>query len=148
MARTKMRSQPSPYPILPFHALRACSLVCSLVVAAVLSYFVYHLKQDNFKIPWTFLVVSLLSSCKQAPSNIILALRGRTAFAPQLVSDISPTSFPCTLTTLQPGLQYLPSASMGRWPIIAGMEHVRHIESCLQHCELGFGSWNHDLPTL
>ncbi|ERF77033.1 hypothetical protein EPUS_07939 [Endocarpon pusillum Z07020] len=59
-----MRSQPSPYPILPFHALRACSLVCSLVVAAVLSYFVYHLKRGNFKIPWTFLVlfgVALLS---------------------------------------------------------------------------------------
>lgn len=54
----KLRSKPSSYPPLAFHAIRTCSLVSSLVVSAILSFFVYHLKHDNFKIPWTLLVVS------------------------------------------------------------------------------------------
>ena len=58
MAGSKIRSQPSYYPPLPFHVIRTCSLISSLVVAAILSFFVYHLRHDKFKIPWTFLVVS------------------------------------------------------------------------------------------
>lgn len=62
-ASSKTRTQPSHYPPLAFHAIRTCCLASSLVVAAILSYFVYHLKHDNFKIPWTFLVVSSLFLC-------------------------------------------------------------------------------------
>lgn len=64
MAKSKNRSQPSHYPPLAFHAIRACSLIASLVVASILSFFVYQLNNDDFKIPWTFLVllgVALLS---------------------------------------------------------------------------------------
>lgn len=63
MAKAR-RTRPSHYPSLAFHALRTCFFVSSLVVAAILSYFVYHLRHDNFRIPWTFLVlfgVALLS---------------------------------------------------------------------------------------
>jgi hypothetical protein len=58
MGRPGLRSRPSHYPALPFHVIRVCYLISTLVVAIILSYFVYHLKRDNFKIPWTFLVVS------------------------------------------------------------------------------------------
>ncbi len=85
---------------------------------------------------------------EKALSNIILAFRRRTAFAPHSVSDIGSTSFPCPLTTLKPSLQCLPSASVDHRSIIVGLEHVRHIESRLQRWELGFGGWDHGVSTL
>lgn len=60
MAKSKTRALPLPYPPLPFHVIRGCLLVCSLIVSSILSFFVYHLTRDEFKIPWTFLVVSLI----------------------------------------------------------------------------------------
>lgn len=58
------RTQPSYYSPFPFHFIRVSSYISSLVVAAVMFYFMYHLWHDHFRIPWTFLflmVVSLLT---------------------------------------------------------------------------------------
>jgi hypothetical protein len=65
MPDTKIRATPSHYPFLAFHLIRACSLVCSIIVSGILLYFCYWLKHDNYKIPWTFLVVrqSRLNLC-------------------------------------------------------------------------------------
>jgi hypothetical protein len=57
MSDTKIRAPPSHYPFLAFHLVRTCSLVCSTIVSGILLYFCYWLKHDNYKIPWTFLVV-------------------------------------------------------------------------------------------
>jgi hypothetical protein len=64
MSDTKIRAPPSHYPFLAFHLIRACSLVCSTIVLGILLYFCYWLKHDNYKIPWTFLVVcQSVSAC-------------------------------------------------------------------------------------
>lgn len=60
------RKQPTHYPFLPFHAIRTLSLISSAIVSAILIYFCYHLKNDKYKIPWTFLIVlaaSLFTLC-------------------------------------------------------------------------------------
>jgi len=57
----KTRNQPSHYSSFSFHLIRTCSLISSLVVSAILLYFCYHLKHENYKIPWTFLVLLAVS---------------------------------------------------------------------------------------
>jgi len=61
MFGSKTKTQPSHYPLLPFHLIRIASLLSSLVVSAIMIYFCYHLKHDGFKIPWTFLVLMAVS---------------------------------------------------------------------------------------
>jgi hypothetical protein len=58
MARAKISRQPSPYPPLAFHGLRAVQGVSSIIVTSMLGYFVYHLQLEFYYVPWTFLVVS------------------------------------------------------------------------------------------
>lgn len=65
MARTHPRARASPYPPLAFHLIRSCLLVCALIVSGILSFFVYHLEHDNFKLPWTFLVVGVSQSAPE-----------------------------------------------------------------------------------
>ncbi|KAI9818875.1 MAG: hypothetical protein M1827_007696 [Pycnora praestabilis] len=65
MAKSKVKKQPSHYPFLPFHLVRSAQLLSSLIVAAIMFYFIGQLKYDHFKIPWTFLLllgVSLLTN--------------------------------------------------------------------------------------
>lgn len=57
MARDKFSKQPSSYPLLAFHLLRLCQVVSSLIVAGVLAFFCYHLRDEGIGIPWTFIVV-------------------------------------------------------------------------------------------
>lgn len=146
-----MRTQPSHYPPLAFHVIRTGALVSSLVVSAVLSYFVYHLKHDNFKIPWTFLVVSfwLPASCPDCPIlTSVLAFRSRASLAHHPHPNTGSTFLPCTLTAPQLDHQHPASHSMDPWPVLTGLEYGRHIGTRLQHCQLGLRSWNHGLPSL
>ena len=69
MSDTKIRAPPSHYPFLAFHLIRTCSLVCSTIVSGILLYFCYWLKHDNYKIPWTFLVV-----CQSVPACVRMTL--------------------------------------------------------------------------
>ena len=50
--------KPSYYQAKPFHGVRTVSALSSIIVASILVYFCIQLKSDNFKIPWTFLIVS------------------------------------------------------------------------------------------
>jgi hypothetical protein len=53
-----MARKPAPeYPPLPYHGIRFMSFASASIVSAILIYFCYHLKHDDFKIPWTFLVI-------------------------------------------------------------------------------------------
>ena len=53
-----MARKPAPeYPPLPYHSIRALTFISASIVSAILIYFCYHLKHDNFKLPWTFLIV-------------------------------------------------------------------------------------------
>src|SRR5450432_1237000 len=80
MSDTKIRSKPSHYPFFAFHFIRTCSLVCSTIVSAILLYFGYWLKHDNYKIPWTFLIVRpRLLACAAMSLTSHLAARSITA---------------------------------------------------------------------
>ncbi|KAH0551443.1 hypothetical protein GP486_007343 [Trichoglossum hirsutum] len=57
MAKIKTKKKPSVYSALPFHLFRFTQLVSSLIVSAIMFYFIYHLRRDHFKVPWTFLVL-------------------------------------------------------------------------------------------
>ncbi|KAJ9620268.1 hypothetical protein H2203_008033 [Taxawa tesnikishii (nom. ined.)] len=60
-ARTK--TAPSGYEKLriPFHALRTAQLISSLVVGCIMLYFCYHLTHDHWNVPWTFIVLTVVS---------------------------------------------------------------------------------------
>ncbi|KAI9781719.1 MAG: hypothetical protein M1839_005712 [Geoglossum umbratile] len=58
MAKATTKKPPSRYPALPFHLIRFTQLLSSLVVSAIMLYFVYHLRHDHFNVPWTFLVLT------------------------------------------------------------------------------------------
>jgi len=51
--------KPSAYPPLPFHLLRLGQLVSSIIVGSVLVFFVHHIRDEGFSVPWTFLLVRL-----------------------------------------------------------------------------------------
>ena len=48
--------KPSPYPVL-YHILHIAQLLCALIVASVLTFFIDHLRDEGFKVPWTFSLV-------------------------------------------------------------------------------------------
>lgn len=62
MALRKDRVKPTHYPRLSFHLIRSAQLVSSLVAASILFYFLKELAQDGYKLPWTFILVRILSS--------------------------------------------------------------------------------------
>ena len=51
--------KPSLYPPLPFHLIRAFSFFSMVIVGVILAVFIYHLHEQNYKLPWVFLVVCL-----------------------------------------------------------------------------------------
>jgi hypothetical protein len=57
MRRTK--TAPSPYPFLPFHGLRIAQATASMVVAAVMFYFIWNLVHEHYQPPKTFWTVSI-----------------------------------------------------------------------------------------
>lgn len=62
MAFKKDRIKPTPYPFLPFHAIRSAQFVSSLIVASIMFYFLRELNGSNYSLPWTFILVSHLLS--------------------------------------------------------------------------------------
>ena len=60
--------KPSPYPTLPFHLLKTSQLLAAFIVGAILSFFVDHLRDEGYGIPWTFLFV------RPAPISVLEAL--------------------------------------------------------------------------
>lgn len=68
---TKLKTKPSYYSTFPFHAIRTISALSSVVVAGILIFFCIELKNEGYKIPWTFLIVSGLPS--GFPSSLLIA---------------------------------------------------------------------------
>ncbi|CAL3968567.1 hypothetical protein PZA11_004119 [Diplocarpon coronariae] len=53
---------PSPYPRFIFHGLRSAQLLASIVVSVIMGYFMYNLRIENLKIPWTFILLLAVST--------------------------------------------------------------------------------------
>ncbi|KAJ9407596.1 hypothetical protein DTO045G8_4608 [Paecilomyces variotii] len=54
-----LRSRSTFYPKAPFHVIRFCSVVSTLIVGGIMGFFIYHLHQDGFRLPWAFLVITI-----------------------------------------------------------------------------------------
>lgn len=78
-----MARKPAPeYPPVPYHTIRIVTFTSASIVTAILIYFCYQLKHDNFKLPWTFLVVLagtvpalaslLLTACLKSPLTALI----------------------------------------------------------------------------
>ncbi|KAG9248197.1 hypothetical protein BJ878DRAFT_538608 [Calycina marina] len=61
LKRNKRGGRPSPYPRIPFHALRAGQLLSSIVVSGIMGYFMYYLRKEHYSVPWTFIVLMSVS---------------------------------------------------------------------------------------
>jgi len=53
----KAKTAPSSYPRLLFHGIRTAQLVSSLIVGAIMAFFIWHLTHDHWSTPWTFIWV-------------------------------------------------------------------------------------------
>jgi len=53
--KTKMK--PSNYSAMSFHGVRIVSAISAIIVTGILVFFCVELKNEGFKIPWTFLIV-------------------------------------------------------------------------------------------
>ena len=53
----RAKTAPSHYPRLLFHLIRTFQLVSSLIVGAIMCFFVWHLTHDHWNTPWTFIWV-------------------------------------------------------------------------------------------
>lgn len=62
MAFRKDRVKPTHYPQVPFHLIRSAQLVSSIIVSSIMIYFMQQLAHDDYKLPWTFMLVLLLAS--------------------------------------------------------------------------------------
>ncbi|KAJ5105652.1 hypothetical protein NUU61_002999 [Penicillium alfredii] len=54
---SKSSVKPSAYPTTPFHIIRTVALLSSVVVGIILAVFIYHLRKDGYKFPYSFLVL-------------------------------------------------------------------------------------------
>lgn len=78
------RTAPSQYPRIPFHALRCGQLISSLVVGAIMSYFIWHLTHDHWNTPWTFIWLTSASLFSIAALLVTIVLHCFTGLHPRL----------------------------------------------------------------
>lgn len=72
MQRGKVK--PTSYPHIPFHFLRTAQLLASLVVSAIMVYFVVNLHHDGYSVPWTFLFLLAVSLATIASLSATIVL--------------------------------------------------------------------------
>ncbi|KAH9828450.1 hypothetical protein Tdes44962_MAKER02368 [Teratosphaeria destructans] len=70
----RAKTAPSSYPRVPFHVLRTFQLIASLIVGAIMCFFIWHLTHDHWNTPWTFiwLTSASLFSIAALCSTIVL----------------------------------------------------------------------------
>ena len=56
---TKTKVKPSSYNAKSFHGVRVILAICAIIVGSILGFFCVALKNDGYKIPWTFLIVRI-----------------------------------------------------------------------------------------
>lgn len=56
------KKQPTVWPTAPFILIKFFQAVCSALVLAVMVFFGYHLKKDDYPIPWQFFSLAALSA--------------------------------------------------------------------------------------
>lgn len=54
------RRQPTVWPTLPYILITLFQKICFFIVLSVMAFFSYHLRKDNFQIPWQFIALAVL----------------------------------------------------------------------------------------
>jgi hypothetical protein len=75
---------PSPYPRFLFHGLRTAQLISSIVVSGIMAYFMYYLQLEHFSIPWTFIVLMLVSLLTLTFLTLTIILYNFTYLSPKV----------------------------------------------------------------
>jgi len=74
------RKQPSVWPTAPFILIKLFQGICCSIVLGVMVFFSYHLRKDNFTIPWQFISLAALVN---DPSHLNLWGNKLTVYFPQ-----------------------------------------------------------------
>lgn len=56
------KKQPMHWPTFPFILIKLFQAICCLIVLFIMIFFGYHLKRDNYAIPWQFILLTALVS--------------------------------------------------------------------------------------
>lgn len=56
------RKPPAVWPTAPFISIKLFQGVCCSIVLSVMAFFSYHLRKDNYQIPWQFFSLATLSA--------------------------------------------------------------------------------------
>ena len=75
----KTHTRPSPYSPTPFHITNIALFVSSTIVTSILVYFCAQLKNDDFKLPWTFIVVRWSLHISRLETNPFRCSRARSS---------------------------------------------------------------------
>jgi len=79
-----VRTAPSHYPRIPFHAIRFFQLISSLIVGAIMCYFIWHLTHDHWATPWTFIWLTTASLFSITALAFTIILHCFTGLNPRL----------------------------------------------------------------
>jgi len=80
----RAKTAPSHYPRIPFHLLRFAQLVSSLIVGAIMLFFIWHLTHDHWSTPWTFVVLTAVSLLTVAVLTFTIVLHCCCGLQPRL----------------------------------------------------------------
>jgi len=91
MTFKRAKTAPSPYPKLAFHGIRIGQALASLVVSAIMFYFIWHLKDEDYAAPktfWTLLAASLLTLICLIGSAVVYACFGLAPLVSLIVNAV------------------------------------------------------------
>jgi len=56
------KKQPTHWPTASFLIIKLFQAFCALLVLMIMSFFIFHLKQDKYQVPWQFLTIEALAA--------------------------------------------------------------------------------------
>ncbi|KAF7196541.1 hypothetical protein HII31_02269 [Pseudocercospora fuligena] len=80
----RAKTAPSSYPRVVFHGIRTAQLLSSLIVGAIMSYFIWHLTHDHWATPWTFIWLTSASLFSIAALTFTILLHCFSGLNPRL----------------------------------------------------------------
>ncbi|MCJ1404472.1 hypothetical protein MMC11_007698 [Xylographa trunciseda] len=75
--------QPSPYPSLVFHGLRIGQVLSSIIVTSILGFFIHHLSIELYYVPWTFILLLVVSVLTLASFIVTSVLHHQRTLKPR-----------------------------------------------------------------
>lgn len=158
MPVSKDRQAASHYPFPLTHVIGLFFFLSSFIVAAILCYFIYYLRQDNIAVPLELIFVSFLAPGGPPPGSLFFPPRSLTVAAASCGRHTQPRIaglsifhpyLPGVTCAHQFPLQHRPLRPVDHQPGPHLMETRSHgAQSCLHHRHLADRHGRHGLPHL